>query len=274
MVAVALGGADITVTRTRREKYRGAQGDDEYRTVTEEVPLTELGTDVVLDFVTGRLDQDASLRRVADQFGQLANTATPEFIAATADEFGLQTEDVETLVEMAELISIVGGANSSASSGTDGTASDNVGGDVEGTQAGDRISVADANDRLAELRQDLARSERGERISAAVGGTSLVGGISFQFAVALGGAVLNPAVWGLTILSGIAFLGDFFFASEAERLEERIEADERARDRRNFNDRGQEDKDNNGFPDLGDPRDSKRDPDSNDPSDTGGNGFP
>lgn len=68
VIAAAMGGEQVTVSRTRTEIYRGARGDDEYRKVTDEIPITDLGPElttgyVLLNLATGGLAGAAATGR-------------------------------------------------------------------------------------------------------------------------------------------------------------------------------------------------------------------
>ncbi len=84
LLASALGGDTFTVSVREREKYSGAGGDDEYRTVTREVPVTELESGVVALFVGQQLQRAATIRPIRVKLVRGAERFVSEFEALEA----------------------------------------------------------------------------------------------------------------------------------------------------------------------------------------------
>lgn len=106
VLTAALGGNKLTVSRTRREKYSGAQGDDEYRNVTEDITIVDAGTATMLRYVGSRLGQDRSQREVTNELLQITEDLDRSDLAGAAAELGVTERELEVLVGTADLLAI------------------------------------------------------------------------------------------------------------------------------------------------------------------------
>lgn len=112
VIASAIGGDEVTVRVTETVIVRGAQGDDDYRRVTKDVPITDRPIGEVADFVGGRLgaanDARPTRARTAadaqdflDRFDTL--TAQGASRAEIAADLGVAEEDLDGAVAVANV---------------------------------------------------------------------------------------------------------------------------------------------------------------------------
>ncbi len=108
LLAGALGGGEITITRTRTEKYAGAGGDDTYRKVTEEIPLAESEIDLVARFVDANLEARHDLRRGIAVVNRLSGGDPSEADpAAVAAELGVSEDRADSIIAAAVDVSAI-----------------------------------------------------------------------------------------------------------------------------------------------------------------------
>lgn len=265
-LASALGGDDLTIQVRKQEKYSGALGDDAYRTVTVDVPVSEADLNTVALFIDLRGERNLVLRDQAIELKNSSATLDRNNLDATADEFGLTEDELSLWLEATDIIAqggLFGIPSTTTAAGT-----------VTAT------TVQERSDRLNEINKELESSENVQRISNATGAAVTLGaGVPVaivSLAAALGSVAAAPAVLGAAIVGAavltvdiVAGLFSFAAAGDVKRLEqERVEA-ELQQKRDDFNESS--DRRDNLEREGHDP--SIRDDDFSGDQNTGGNGL-
>lgn len=216
VLAAALGGDEFTVRRTRTEKYAGAGGDDEYRKVTEDVAITDLGPPEILQFVTLSLQDGANFRRTTAEIARIggANPSTDDVPQIAAD-LGITRQQATLMVEAA---AIMGRFNPA----TLPSAGDRTGSGFNGE------GVLAQRQRLREISEQLKDVElQSDRISLAGATLAVIGMAAFMISIPFSlGAVLAGAGF-------YTFVYDTVLDRRLEELreEERRRQEEQRRDR-------------------------------------------
>jgi hypothetical protein len=158
LLASALGGDAVTVTRTRREKYAGGRGDDEYRIATEHVPITSLGPVATSQFVGFRLGQDVRRRNAAGRLLRASADIDRSNLAAMAEEMGVSERDLSLIVGMADVLAATNrpgaGAGGLALGDGDAESFPDRGDFLEGEQGDQDYITAVERDRLEAIADD------------------------------------------------------------------------------------------------------------------------
>ncbi len=166
ILAAALGGDEITVTRTRTERYEANQGDDHTREVPYEVPITDLPIESVLVFVEANASFGQEFRYGVSMVNRMTggNPADAD-VAEVAAQLGVSNAEARAMIDVATELAARPGDR--GIDGDDGGSDrddqnfrdliDNPLDDIEDDADDTRQDIEDAIERAKELKEQYQR---------------------------------------------------------------------------------------------------------------------
>ena len=277
LVTAAMGGNDVTTTRTRTVQVQAGQGDTRNEEITEEIALTDADSATMLSFVQNRVRPQSGVQLAALNPDLGGADGTASGIQSGGDgqfNFDLdgknrtQTGSVES-----DLNTILGKDPDTTSISHqyqgDGnysvTVIDQVGSIYTGTYNVNEdgwsidLDVADYADRTGSVNLTVDANGHDYSETFPSGGSYESTGFADGTSVSTQTNADGSKVTTVTNLDG----------SKSYTIEKADKDKNTGTSSQDFKDRG-DDADQNGFADFGDPNDTV---DPNDPNDTGGNGL-